>query len=252
MCDLFREDSFENKTIFVTGAGSGIGKAVALLLGSLGANIILVGRSKEKLDSTAIKIKSSKCKSITFDLCDYLSYDDLFSQCTNKLDGLVHCAGIAKPIPIKAFSVHNVSEIMNINFMSFVMLVKYFSKRKYSNDGASIVACSAINVYYPQQCMSIYEASKAAVEGCVRGMAQELYVNRKQRINSMVIGPVATPMAGVAEDEAENIVGRQSMLTPNLMGVASPEYIARMAAFLLSEMSAYSTGRNFYVDGGRF
>lgn len=250
--DLFDVDVFSGKNIMITGAGSGIGRATATLLGGLGANLVLVGRDKEKLNITSKAIASHSVTNISFDLCDYFSYDNLFLQCPHKLDGLVHCAGIAKPIPIKAISVDNVTEIMNNNFMSFVMLVKYFSKRKYSNEGASIVACSAVNVHYPQMCMSIYEASKAAIEGCVRGMAQELYMSRKLRINSMVIGPVATPMAGVEDNEVPNIVGTQSAITPNLMGIASPEYIARMAAFLLSDMSVYSTGRSFFVDGGRF
>lgn len=124
-------------------------------------------------------------------------------------------------------------------------------QKKYSNDGASIVACSAVNVHYPQKCMSVYEAAKSGLEAAVRGMAGELYSGRKLRINAMVIGPVVTPMAGFADGDLQ-AVGTHSDITPNLMGMASPSDIARMAAFLLDDLSAYSTGRNFYVDGGRF
>ena len=111
--DLFDVDVFSGKNIMITGAGSGIGRATATLLGGLGANLVLVGRDKEKLKITSKAIASHSVTNISFDLCDYFSYDNLFLQCPHKLDGLVHCAGIAKPIPIKAISVDNVTEIMN-------------------------------------------------------------------------------------------------------------------------------------------
>lgn len=248
---MLQNNEFNGKNILITGAGSGIGRATAILLSDLGANIILVGRTKEKLKATATKLNSYEI--IEFDVCNFQMYDSLFAQIACKLDGLVHCAGIAFPIPLKVFSEKNISNVMNTNFISFAMLLKYFSKKKYSNDGASIVACSSINAHYPQKCMSIYEASKYAVEGCVRGIADELYNPRKIRINSMVIGPIATPMAGIDDDSIciADVIGSHSEITPNLMGMGSPQYVAMMAAFLLSDMSIYSTGRNFFVDGGR-
>ena len=167
-----------------------------------------------------------------------------------KLDGLVHCAGIARPILLKTVSASAIAEMMDTNFVSFMLLAKYLIKKKYTNDGASLVAVSAVNVHYPQKCMSVYAASKAALEAAVRNLALELYPNRKIRVNALVAGPVATPMGGVAEGDL-SLVGTQSEITPNLMGIASPNDIAKMAAVLLDSTSAYVTGRNFYVDGGR-
>ena len=131
-----------------------------------------------------------------------------------------------------------------------MMLTKYLSKKKYTNDSASLVAVSAVNVHYPQKCMSVYAASKAALEAAVRTLALELYPNRKLRVNALVVGPVATPMGGAVEGD-RSLVGQQSEITPNLMGIAGPDDIAKMAAVLLDSTSAYVTGRNFYVDGGR-
>lgn len=249
---MFDACSFSGKRILITGAGSGIGRATAMFLDSLGAGLVLVGRSEAKLEETTQKLSHGDVSVYACDLCDFSSYDSLFEKVIDKgkLDGLVHCAGIAKPSPVRAISEAILHETMMANFYSFVMLVKYFSKKKVSNDGASIVACSAVNVHYPQKCMSVYEASKSAVEAAVSGMAEELYAGRNLRINAMVIGPVVTPMAGFAADDF-SAVGTQSEVTPNLMGMAAPDCIAKMAAFLLDDISSYTTGRNFYVDGGR-
>lgn len=250
---MFDSNSFKDKNILVTGAGSGIGRATVLLMASLGAHILMVGRDFEKLKKVSLNLPEKSFELISFDLCNFDSYNDLFNQCiqNGKLDGLVHCAGIARAIPLRAISVSSIDNVFDINFKTFAMLVKFFAKKKISNDGASIVSCSAINVHYPQKCMSIYEASKGAIEVFVRGLAEELYNERKQRINSLIIGPVVTPMAGFAIGDI-SAVGTMSEVTPNLMGMADPASIANMIAFLLSESSNYTTGRKFYVDGGRF
>lgn len=249
---MFDVNSFCEKKIMVTGAGSGIGRATAIRLSNLGAIVILIGRDEQKLNITLSKMTPGKHQIISYDLLEFEGYETLFLKSTekSKLDGLVHCAGIAKAIPIKVISEKAIDEIMNINYKSFVLLTKFFSKKKYSNDNASIVACSAVNAHYPQKCMGVYEASKLAVEGVVRGFADELYANRKIRINAMVIGPIVTPMAGYSEDDTA-IVGQKTEITPNIMGFASSNDVASMAVFLLSTYSSYSTGRNFYVDGGR-
>lgn len=244
--------SFDGKRIMVTGASSGIGRAVAILLSRLGGQVVLTGRRTEELSRTLAEMDGTGHCCVPFDLHELDGYEDFVRQCCEdgKLDGLVHCAGIAKPLPLKTLSPAAITETMDTNFTSFMLLAKYLSKKKYSNDGASLVAVSAVNVHYPQKCMSVYAASKAALEAAVRTLALELYPNRKLRINALVVGPVATPMGGAAEGDL-SLVGTQSEVSPNLMGIASPEDIAKMAAVLLDSTSAYVTGRNFYVDGGR-
>ena len=248
---MFDERTFVGKRIMVTGASSGIGRSTAILLSQLGANIVLIGRDGTRLQSTLDKMATGDHTVLSFDLQNFDEYDAMLAQCIakGKLDGLVHCAGIAKVIPIKAVSVNNIHETMDTNFTSFLMLMKYLSKKRFTNDGASFVVLSAINAHYPQKCMSVYVASKAALEAAVKTLALELY-ERKMRINTLVVGPVATPMGGFPLDSEEG-KGVHSDITPNLMGLALPQQIAEMAAYLLSDACSYTTGRNFYVDGGR-
>lgn len=242
---------FSLKTIMVTGAGSGIGRASAVALAEKGVKVVLVGRTEEKLKETLKLMKGNNHIIIPFDLNDYASYSELFDMASKNggLDGLIHCAGTGKATPIKSITQTVIDEIMNINFKSLVFLIKYMAKKRYGNEGASIVACSAINAHYPGKNMSIYEASKMAIEGLVSGMAVELYTSRKIRINSMIIGPVATPMTSDIYDSKEDI-GKYTECCPNLMGIADPMDISKMSVFLLGDDSQYTTGRSFYVDGG--
>lgn len=133
-----------------------------------------------------------------------------------------------------------------VNYVSFMELMKHFAK-KTNSDGGSVVCLSAINAHYPQKCMSVYAATKGALEMAVSSLAVELF-EKKIRVNAVVPGPIATPMAASFSEvsgEESNIVGQQ------LMALGEPADIANMAAYLLSDASKFITGRKFYVDGGR-
>ena len=237
------------KRILVTGASSGIGRAVSVLLSELGASVVVTGRDEERLKETWNMLQGEGHLKIAFDLTDYACYGDVFKEIRNtgsKLNGLVHCAGIAKVIPIKVVSVQNITETMQVNFISFMELVKHYSK-KINSDGGSVLCMSAINAHYPQKCMSVYAASKGALEMAVSSLAVELF-ERNIRVNAIVPGPVRTSMAEHFSDisgEESNITGRQ------LIPFGEPEDIANMAAYLLSDAARFITGRNIYVDGGR-
>ena len=103
---------------------------------------------------------------------------------------------------------------------------------------------SAINAHYPQKCMSIYAASKGALEASVKTLALELCC-QGIRINSVIPGAVETPMSEFIEEETKKqIEGRQ------LLGMEQPGQIADVIAYLLSDRSSCMTGRNVYADAG--
>lgn len=237
------------KRVLITGASSGIGRATAVLLSKLGAALVLMGRDHERLEETRRMLTGDAHVAIPLELRNFDEYAGRFKEIRStgeKLSGLVHCAGIAKVIPIKVASADNIREMFDVNFVSFMELVKHYSK-KTNSSGGSIVCLSAINAHYPQKCMSIYAATKGALEMAVSSLAVELF-DKNIRVNAIVPGPIATPMAGsfgeVSGDEG-NIIGRQ------LMPLGQPEDIANMAAYLLSDAAKFITGRKFYVDGGR-
>ena len=237
------------KRIMVTGASSGIGKEPAILLSNLGAQVVLLGRDEQRLAETKDNLSGEGHVSISLELREFEKYADAFKQIKEtgkKLDGFVHCAGIAKVIPLKVASANVIWDMFAVNYVSFMELMKHFAK-KTNSDGGSVVCLSAINAHYPQKCMSVYSATKGALEMAVSSLAVELF-EKKIRVNAVVPGPIATPMAASFSEvsgEESNIVGQQ------LMALGEPADIANMAAYLLSDASKFITGRKFYVDGGR-
>lgn len=241
--------NLSGKRILVTGSSSGIGRATSVLLSKLGAVLVLMGRDKERLEETKQMLMGSGHITVSLELREFDKYAQVFKEIRStgdKLSGLVHCAGVAKVIPIKVASAENIRDMFDVNFVSFMELVKHYSK-KTNSIGGSIVCLSAINAHYPQKCMSIYAATKGALEMAVSSLAVELF-DKKIRVNAVVPGPIATPMAdsfGEISGEEGNIIGRQ------MIPLGEPEDIANMVAYLLGDTAKFITGRKFYVDGGR-
>lgn len=237
------------KRIMVTGASSGIGRETAILLSNLGAQVVLLGRDEKRLAETKEQMNGEGHVAISLELREFDKYAEVFREikCTGKkLDGFVHCAGIAKVIPLKVVSVNVIQDMFAVNYVSFMELMKHYAK-KTNSDGGSVVCLSAINAHYPQKCMSVYAATKGALEMAVSSLAVELF-DKGIRVNAVVPGPIATPMADSFSEvsgEESNIVGQQ------LMSLGTPLDIANMAAYLLCDTAKFITGRKFYVDGGR-
>lgn len=238
----------QDRKILITGASSGIGRAVAILASKLGASLILCARDEERLRKTHNKLEGfERHKCFAFDIKDFEKYEEVFAKAVSdgrKLDGLVHCAGIANPLPVRAMRPLAVTEIMDVNFHSFLYLMNAYAKRK-NSCGGSVVAVSSVNSHYPQKYMSVYAASKAALEAAVKTMSLEVAA-QNIRINCVIPGAVETPMMKMTDPNVlEEILSRQ------LLGVGQPEDIANMAVFLLSDAASFITGRSLYVDGGR-
>lgn len=248
---MFNPMNLTDRKILVTGASSGIGRETSILLSKLGAQLVLTGRRKEELEKTLSFMEGINHLVLPFELSDFDNYKNLFNEACyddKKLDGLVHCAGIAKTIPLRILSYELMLETMKINYFAFLELVKHYAKKKYSN-GGSIVGISAINAHMPRKCMSLYAGSKGALEASIKTLALELHES-KIRINSVVPGAINTEMAQkyaslVSIEQVDNILDGQ------LMSMGNPDDVANVIAFLLSDASKFVTGRHYYVDGGR-
>lgn len=243
---------FSGKKIIVTGATSGIGKTAAIMLSKQGANVCLMGRSEERLKKTMLELEGSQHVYFVKDFKedgDYKAIFDSLVQDGHKIDGLVHCAGMARILPLDALNRKYMDESMAVNLYSFVEMTKLLSKKKY-HDKANIVAVSSIAVQYPQKCQGLYAATKAAMNVMVQALAMEL-AGKNIRINTVMPSSTNTPMLKEAfellsEEEIKEKTERQ------ILGIEEPEDIANIILFLLSDASQMITGRYVYADGGYF
>lgn len=202
----------------------------------------------EKLTET-MSFGGDCCHPITIDLTDSSAVADAVVKIVErfgKLDGLVHCAGISSRKPLNVLSKEGFSKVMDVNFFSFVELVKHCTKRKHINDGASIVVMSSISSIRGYKAKTEYCVSKAAVDAFVRCMALEL-ADRKIRVNSVMAAEVLTPLALKAR-ETNAMVGATDFDAP--LGPSEPYEVANTIAFLLSEATKTITGTSILIDGG--
>lgn len=236
------------KTIIVTGAGSGIGQETTRVLTEQGAKVIMMDVNAEGLAETAA-IGGEHCHPMSIDLTDATAVAEAVTMIVEhygKLDGLIHCAGISSRKPLNVLSKEGFSKVMDVNFFSFVELVKQCTKKKHINDGASIVVMSSISSIRGYKAKTEYCVSKAAVDAFVRCMALEL-ADRKIRVNSVMAAEVLTPLALKAK-EMNAAVGASDFNAP--LGPSEPYEVANTIAFLLSDATKTITGTSLLIDGG--
>ena len=147
-------------------------------------------------------------------------------------------------MPIRLIQTEHIKKMYQIPPMAFIELGKYFSKRKYSNDGSSIVVMSSMAAYEMEKGMAAYASSKAAVNAVVKVMAKEM-ADRRIRVNGVAPAFVATPMIKEDMDMWE-----KEGNSPQKFGVIPPKQVAGLIGFLMSEQAAYITGEIISISAG--
>jgi len=239
--------SLEGKTILVTGASSGIGKATALLCADMGAKVVAVGRNEHRLEDTVSSLTGEGHGRIVLDLNDEKAVEAAVSEMP-LLDGIANCAGLANMNPFQFVSRQEMDAVFSTNFFSPIMMVNKLLKSKKLQKGSSVVFVSSIDgpkIVHAGN--SVYSASKSALVGMARNMAVDL-VGKKIRVNCVLPGTTDTEMIRTANVTEEMLLETAKSLP--MKRFAKPEEIANAILFLLSEASSYMTGTEIVVDGG--
>jgi NAD(P)-dependent dehydrogenase (short-subunit alcohol dehydrogenase family) len=237
------------KTAVVTGGNSGIGYATAQYFKEAGANVIITGRSADRVASAAADLG---VKGIVADVTDLPAIDSLVAQVKSefgKIDVLFVNAGIFNPAPVGQISEEMFDMQMGINFKGAVFTTEKFLP--IINDGGSIINLSSINAYTGMPNTAIYAASKAALNSYTRTASTEL-APRQIRVNSVNPGPTYTPIfgkTGMAEDQLNEFSGAMQNRIP-LKRFGQPEDIAKLVTFLASDDASFITGGEYNIDGG--
>lgn len=236
----------KGKNILVTGASQGIGAKTAEYLSGQGATVILVARNEEKLKKVQETL-TTESYIFPYDLKDLDGIKSIFDFCVDKgikLHGLVHCAGVNRDIPIRNNDVGLMQETFNVNYMSFLEMAKFFSKKKYSEDGSGVVALSSHATNIIAAGMSTYTSSKAALEATVKVMAKEV-IKRGIRVNAIAPACVDTEMVDNAP-----FIKKEELHAIQPLGIIEPIYISYLVEFLLSDKAKYITGAVVPVSAG--
>lgn len=242
---------FTGKTYLVTGAASGMGRAVCKLISARGGKVILVD-----IDTLGMQETQRMCQTDTYALQLDLSKPETFGDAIikavsgfGKLNGLIHCAGLPYISPLKTVSVSQCDKVYRVNSYAAVELAKLFINRKiYAGEFGSIVFLSSVYGLVGSAANVGYALSKGAIQAVTKALAIEL-ASRKIRVNCIAPGFVKSPMMdNVSTSFSSEYISKLESLHP--LGLGDPEDIAKAVLFLLSEMSCWMTGAIMSVDGG--
>lgn len=236
--------SLNEKTVLVTGASSGIGKAIAQECAKMGAKLIITARNEERLKYTLQSLVGSGHQYIIADFSSDDGINDLVKSLPI-LDGMVHCAGLIKRLPLKFVNESHLTEIMQTNFFAPALITQKIYKAKKIQQEGSVVFISSVATGFASFGNIMYMASKGAINSLSKGIAFEL-ATQKIRVNCIEPGMIVTNLTKAISDEelAEDVkrypLGR----------FGKPEEIGYAAVYLLSNASKWITGSVIKIDGG--
>jgi len=249
--------SLADRTIIVTGGGSGIGKGVATAVVAAGGNAMLVGRNSDRLAAAADEINEQAGQadgSARYEPADVTNEDevtravDAATAWHGRLHGVVHCAGGSETIgPITQLDSEAWRRSVDLNVNGSMYVLKHAARELVRGGGGSFVGISSIASSNTHRWFGAYGVSKSALDHLMMLAADELGASWV-RVNSIRPGLIRTELVA-AIFESPDISGDYASCTP-LPRPGEVEDIANTAVFLLSDASSYLTGQVINVDGG--
>ncbi|MBA4686304.1 MAG: SDR family oxidoreductase [Candidatus Galacturonibacter soehngenii] len=245
-------DSVKGKVAIVTGASSGIGKAIAMCYAQHGMKVVCANRNPQKGEETVNEIKAAGGDAVFFqsDVSkaeDVKALVDFTIDTYGRLDGIVNNAGIGLGgTPLHEYSLDEYDNIMSLNLKSVFTAMKYGSEAilKSKSEGGFIINVSSIAGLLPQSGQSLYTSTKFGVIGMTKSASME-YAPHNITVNAICPGYTVTPIFGDAPDAAMNYF--RLACPSGRMG--EPEECAYLALFLASDMARYISGAAIPVDG---
>ena len=237
--------SLVDKRILVTGASSGLGRAIAIACSQRGATIIATGRDEVRLRETVVALEGTGHLEVHADLISAADRESL-ALAVGVVDGVVHSAGISRLAPLRMVTERHVQEVWQINYEAPVLLTqRLLAKNQIANDG-SIVFLSSIAAYIGVPAVGIYSGTKAALIATMRCLAMEV-AKRRIRVNALAPALVDTPLLAATGSVVGSLETQRAAYP---LGFGEPSDVANAAIFFLSSASRWITGTTLVMDGG--
>lgn len=239
------------KTILVTGASSGIGRAIAVYLSELGATLVVSGRDESRLTETTGQLSGTGHRQAAMDLGDVDAIPPWMrelSETAGPLHGVVHCAGVQNVRPLRMIKDADIAKLMSVNLNAAFGLAKAFRQKGVAAPGGGLVMISSVAGLTGQPGASMYSASKGGLVALARSLALEL-AGEHIRVNCIAPAMIMTEMA---EDMQRKLAPEkwQELLGMHPLGLGEPQDVAAAVAFLLAPTGRWITGTTLVVDGG--
>jgi len=235
------------KTFLITGASSGIGKEASVLISSFGATLYLTGRDRKRLEKTFSLLRGEGHRMRPADLTVEKEMDELLADLP-RLNGIVHCAGIVGPLPVKFITQPDIDRMFAINYHVPVNLTGKALRMKKLSDHSSVLFMSTIATKNPYFGGALYSGAKAALEAYSKTLALE-QVSKGIRSNCLMAGLVDTPLIAMASDENMQKEAMDRYLHRYPLGVGQPKDVANAILFFLSDASKWITGTTLIMGG---
>ena len=239
--------SLEGKTILVTGASSGIGRATAIACSQMGAVVVVTGRNESRLQDTLDALEGSGHQMIVADIANDDQIDYLVDQIP-AINGLVNNAGITETCPTQFIKRDKLNRVMEVNTIAPILLTQRILKKKKLGKGGSIVfTCSISGTCVCVGGNVLYSASKGAIHGFMKNAALDL-AHKGIRVNDVCPGMIDTHIldAGTISEEQLDIEAQRYPMKR----FGKPEEVAYGIIYLLSDASSFVTGSSIVIDGG--
>lgn len=241
----------QGKVALVTGAGSGIGRAAALAYAREGAAVVLAGRRAAEIGMVAAEIEAlgGAALAVATDVSEEADVKALIAATVKRfgrLDAAFNNAGTTAYMPIEDLTVDDVDRVLATNVRGVWLLLKHeIAQMRAQGFGGTIVNTSSVAATGGNANLSIYAASKGAVDAMVRAVALEIGRDGI-RINNVAPGVVDTPMTSVLTPEAVAAIGNHAPLGR----IGQPDDIADVAVWLSTDEARFVTGQSILADGG--
>ncbi|HEV2965468.1 MAG TPA: 3-oxoacyl-[acyl-carrier-protein] reductase [Chthoniobacterales bacterium] len=242
---------FENQTAIVTGAGRGIGHAIALRLAAEGARVACVSRSEENAKRTAGELnilRADSAKHYAVDVADHAAVQKTGEQILKdftKIDILINNAGVTRDGLAMRMSIEDWDTVINTNLRGAFNFTQSILRSMIKQRSGRIINITSVIGLIGNAGQTNYAASKAGLIGFTKSLAREL-ASRNITANAIAPGFITTDMTAGLSDEIKNTIQSQIPLGKTGTG----EDVANAVAFLASAEASYITGQVVCVDGG--